>query len=294
MENNKRIWDKVLNKISEDVTEISFDTWFKPLNIRRIDTDLNIAYIEISSDDKRNEFIVTTIKNRYLTILEAAFKSVLGSDFRVVLKPSDQYDAEESKNIKEPEKIEPKKTSFDREKIFNPKYKLEYIGDYAFYTNSITEVEFSNSLKQIGECAFGDNKLTDLFVYNRNSDGTENKKSINSYGGIESTVTIPNQVEEIGLYAFDYAEITNLTLNEGLKYIREGALSDNIFSSITIPSTVEVIEKDALLDNENLSLISNKSGRSFDWSSITGSSYANQIFATGTINHDNGEIQVTN
>jgi hypothetical protein len=172
--------------------------------------------------------------------------------------------------------------------------KLEYIGDYAFYTNSITEVEFSNSLKQIGECAFGDNKLTDLFVYNRNSDGTENKKSINSYGGIESTVTIPNQVEEIGLYAFDYAEITNLTLNEGLKYIREGALSDNIFSSITIPSTVEVIEKDALLDNENLSLISNKSGRSFDWSSITGSSYANQIFATGTINHDNGEIQVTN
>ena len=67
MESNKKIWDKVLNKISENVTEISFDTWFKPLNIRKIDNDLNIAYIEISSDDKRNEFIVTTIKNRYLT-----------------------------------------------------------------------------------------------------------------------------------------------------------------------------------------------------------------------------------
>ena len=120
MERNKKVWDKVLLKISENVTEISFDTWFKPLNIRRIDNDLNIAYIEISSDDKRNEFIVTTIKNRYLTILEAAFKSVLGSDFRVVLKPSDQYDAEESKNIKEPEKIEPKKTSF--EVIFRIKY----------------------------------------------------------------------------------------------------------------------------------------------------------------------------
>ena len=125
METNKKIWDKVLKKISENVTEISFDTWFKPLNIRRIDTDLNIAYIEISSDDKRNEFIVTTIKNRYLTMLETAFKSVLGSDFRVVLKPSDQYDAEESKTIKEPEKIEHKKTSFDREKIFNPKYNFE-------------------------------------------------------------------------------------------------------------------------------------------------------------------------
>ena len=81
--------------------------------------------IEDDFSDKRNEFIVTTIKNRYLTMLETAFKSVLGSDFRVVLKPSDQYDAEESKTIKEPEKIEHKKTSFDREKIFNPKYNFE-------------------------------------------------------------------------------------------------------------------------------------------------------------------------
>ena len=49
MEKNKKIWDKVLTKISDNVTDISFETWFKPLKIRRIDTDLNIAYIEISS-----------------------------------------------------------------------------------------------------------------------------------------------------------------------------------------------------------------------------------------------------
>ena len=176
--------------------------------------------------------------------------------------------------------------------------KLEYIGEYAFNSNSITEVELPNSVKQIDTSAFSYNKLTNLFVYNRNSDGTENKKSINSYGGIESIVTVPDQVEEIGAFAFEYAEITNLTLNEGLKHIREGAFRSNIFSSITIPSTVEVIEKRAFLKddfgNKNLSLISNKTGRSFDWSSITGSNIANQVFVTGTIKHDNGEIQVSN
>ena len=176
--------------------------------------------------------------------------------------------------------------------------KLEYIGEYAFNSNSIKEIEIPNSVKQIDTSAFSYNKLTNLFVYNRNSDGTENKKSINSYGGIESIVTVPDHVEEIGAFAFEYAEITNLTLNEGLKHIREGAFRSNIFSSITIPSTVEVIEKNAFLKddfgNKSLSLISNKTGRSFDWSSITGSDIANQVFETGTISHDNGEIQVSN
>ncbi|MBR5303927.1 MAG: chromosomal replication initiator protein DnaA [Candidatus Gastranaerophilales bacterium] len=125
MGKNIKIWDKVLSKISENVTPISFETWFKPLNIRKIDTDLNIAYIEISSDDKRNDFIIKTIKNRYMTTLEAAFKSVLDADFRVVLKSSEQYDLEEAKINNENVKIEPKKKTFNREKIFNPKYNFE-------------------------------------------------------------------------------------------------------------------------------------------------------------------------
>ena len=125
MGKNIKIWDKVLSKISENVTPISFETWFKPLNIRKIDTDLNIAYIEISSDDKRNDFIIKTIKNRYMTTLEAAFKNVLDADFRVVLKSSEQYDLEEAKINNENVKIEPKKKTFNREKIFNPKYNFE-------------------------------------------------------------------------------------------------------------------------------------------------------------------------
>ena len=39
--------------------------------------------------------------------------------------------------------------------------------------------------------------------------------------------------------------------------------------------------------------IINKTGRSFDWSSITASSTANQVFEIGTISHNYGAIEVT-
>ena len=119
---NNQIWQEVLEKIRENITPISFDTWFKPLSIRKIDTDLNIVYIEISAD-KRNDFIITTVKNRYLSTLEAAFKNVLGEDFRVVLKNSEQYEQEEAKE--EQPKIKPKKKTLDKEKIFNPRFNFE-------------------------------------------------------------------------------------------------------------------------------------------------------------------------
>lgn len=121
MDNNK-IWEEVLEKIKENITPISFETWFKPLQIRKIDRDLNIVYIEISAD-KRNDFIINTIKNRYLPTLEGAFKSVLNDDFRVVLKNSEQYAFEDTKN--EQVKIKPKKRSLNKEKIFNPRFNFE-------------------------------------------------------------------------------------------------------------------------------------------------------------------------
>ena len=96
MDNKDKVWEEVLEKIKENITPISFETWFKPLKIRKIDKNLNIVYIEISSD-KRNDFIINTIKNRYLQTLEGAFKSVLNDDFRVVLKNSEQYNSEEIK-----------------------------------------------------------------------------------------------------------------------------------------------------------------------------------------------------
>ena len=94
-----------------------------------------------------------------------------------------------------------------------------------------------------------------------------------------------------------YCGATSITLPEGLKYIREDALDGNNLTTITIPSTVEVIEKSGIEKrwngNKSMTSIINKTGRSFDWSSITSSNTANQVFETGTISHTNGSIEVS-
>ena len=101
MENQKDktvIWQSVLDIIEQNTTQISFETWFKPLRIRTIDTDLNIVYLEFKSD-KGKDFIIDTIKKRYMQYLQSAFKTVMGEDFRVVLKDSDEYEREAKTEI---------------------------------------------------------------------------------------------------------------------------------------------------------------------------------------------------
>ena len=175
---------------------------------------------------------------------------------------------------------------------------IEYIGGRAFNENVITKLNIPSSVKELGGGAFSGNMLTEnIFVYHINSDGSINDKILNSYAGAEKNVILPNQIEELADSSLYYAELDNITLNEGLKIIRDAALTGHNFTSITIPSTVEVIENDALYKrifyNENLSLIINKTGREFDWGLITNAG-SSQIFNTGTIEHSSGSISVTN
>ena len=117
-----KIWDSVLEIIKENTTPSSFETWFKPLKIRKIDNSLNIVYIEVNSD-KGKEFIISTIKNRYMTYLQNAFKTVLNDEYRVVLKDSDEYDKEEAKDS--PVKVTTQKKALNKQKIFNPKFNFD-------------------------------------------------------------------------------------------------------------------------------------------------------------------------
>ena len=125
MDNYKNIWEKVLEIIKDNTTPISFETWFKPLSIRKIDEDLNIAYLQVKSD-KGKDFIISTVKNRYSQYLQNAFKTVMGQDYRVVLKDIDEYKKEGPKtpgqNDTELKKI-PK--GLTKQKIFNPRYNFD-------------------------------------------------------------------------------------------------------------------------------------------------------------------------
>ena len=150
----------------------------------------------------------------------------------------------------------------------------------------------------MGEGTFTGNKLIEnVFIYDRNSDGTENKKVLNSYAGASTVVVIPDGVEELRRGALYASPLTSITFNEGLKKISGFLYNSNNLTSLTIPSSVETIDENAFFKNDlrgkSLNLIINKTGKSFDWSKITGSKYANQVFETGTISHDYGAIEVT-
>lgn len=131
------IWQNVLIQARSIIDqEISFNTWILPLKIRKIDEELKIVYMELQSESyERSTFMINNIKKRYLQTLEISFKEVLGDDYRVILKESNQYKSEET--VEEP-KIEPKKTILKKEKIFNPRFTFDnfVVGNNNIYAHA--------------------------------------------------------------------------------------------------------------------------------------------------------------
>ncbi len=119
-----RIWKDIIKYLEETaaVNEISLNTWFKPLKIRRIDEDLNIIYLELNNDNK-TELHLSLLKNRYMIVLENAFSSVLKEPYRIVLKTTEEYDYDEG--IKQEDKIEINLAEEKHKNLFNPQYSFE-------------------------------------------------------------------------------------------------------------------------------------------------------------------------
>ena len=187
---------------------------------------------------------------------------------------------------------------YSRIKEINFGKNIKYIGFLAFASNKIEKFDLPSSVKELGGGAFTDNMLTEnVFIYHLNSDGSINDKILNSYAGSDKNIVVPGEVEELSEFAFYGLNLSDLILNEGLKTIKYQSLSGIGLTTITIPSTVETIEEYAIFryyaQTNKISTIINKTGRSFDWSSITGSKTANQVFETGTIIHEVGNITVT-
>jgi len=175
---------------------------------------------------------------------------------------------------------------------------LTTIEEYAFYENQITSVKFPSSVEIIGDSAFSWNSISgelDLSHTNLKEIG----KSAFSRNQITS-IKLPTSVETIDSWAFGYNDIIGELDLSNTKVIEIGssAFYSNEIESIKLPSSVETIGFDAFLkrnnpsSNPNLVSIINPSGNVFDWSSITNSDTPDQSFSTGTITHENGNIEV--
>ena len=179
---------------------------------------------------------------------------------------------------------------------------------YLSLTGGIT---IPSSVSSIGSLAFalnnldwvdnGDGDKTQPLVYKRTGAGTFDKTSILQYVGYnKSSYTVPSTIKRIESYAFYYSRLKKVVLPEGLEYIGNNAFQlCNFNGTITIPSTVTYIGANAFHKvktwtcmNCKMTKIINKTGRAFDWKSITnGPEDAN--FVTGTVRNWYGNIEVT-
>ncbi len=121
-----KIWRDILSEINENVTEVSYRTWFAPLVPLETDEDAGIFYV-VSS----NDFLIEVLENRYISIFESAIKSVTGRKYKVVIKNRSEKEIEAfmKKNSSLPdEKEEPKQEKeeeFREEYFLNPRYNFD-------------------------------------------------------------------------------------------------------------------------------------------------------------------------
>ena len=191
-----------------------------------------------------------------------------------------------------------------------------YLGSFALYANSLRSIDYNNSvITYMGNAVVNANYLDDsqAFVYAKNSDGTDDKTKLISYGGANrSTVTVPNNVKEIGNSAFFSDWISSVILPEGLETIGTSAFhACSLSGSVILPSTVTSIGSSAFIKttrysryNTGITEIVNKTGKSFKWHTILNNDYYNYQeyptvyqktfeFETGTVINPAGNVTIT-
>ncbi len=191
-----------------------------------------------------------------------------------------------------------------------------YLGSFALYANSLRSIDYNNSvITYMGNAVVNANYLDDsqAFVYAKNSDGTDDKTKLISYGGCNrSTVTVPNNVKEIGNSAFFSDWISSVILPEGLETIGTSAFhACSLSGSVILPSTVTSIGSSAFIKttrysryNAGITEIVNKTGKSFKWHTILNNDYYNYQeyptvyqktfeFETGTVINPAGNVTIT-
>lgn len=112
--------------------------------------------------------------------------------------------------------------------------KLEMLGQMSEYKGDIDNGVLEEYRGEERELV-----LPDIFIYAKSFSSTETIVYFN-------TVILNKSLKVLGVYALGSKLITNVVLNEGLEQIAPLALTDNQLKELTIPSTVKMIQSDAL------------------------------------------------
>ena len=155
-------------------------------------------------------------------------------------------------------------------------------GESLYTSITLPNLSETNNLT-IEDNAFYHNSVSGngAFIY-RVTNGKIDYSTLSSYAGqVSGTLTIPEESHGV--------KLKNIV----------ASLNWKSFDTVVIPASVEKISNGVITKtnscNSKLIKIINKTGKSFNWYGITGSSHQNPgTFATGTVSHQSGDIQITN
>ncbi|MCR5481887.1 MAG: chromosomal replication initiator protein DnaA [Clostridia bacterium] len=110
----KEKWSEVLEYIKPEINSISFETWFKPIEFKRIDEKQGKLYIQVYKDMNKD-----ALEKRYNHLLSEAVENVYGREYTIVIRIT-----QEKTLVKTDEAYEEIEKPFKEEYYLNPKYNF--------------------------------------------------------------------------------------------------------------------------------------------------------------------------
>ena len=77
MKDINKVKESFLKTVRPEMSDMSYNTWFVPTGIRRIDEEDRIVYITAE-----NDFAANILRTRYNSIIEDSFRKVLKQEYR--------------------------------------------------------------------------------------------------------------------------------------------------------------------------------------------------------------------
>lgn len=144
---DEKKWRDILAEISENVTEVSYRSWFSPLVPLEIDEDAAVIYFATSKKQ-----IMEVLEMRYIPLFERAVESIYKKRYKVLVKFKTEEEIKTELKPKEPVKNETLKTNnmfqaqplkessdFKEEYFLNPRYNFDnfIVGENNRYAHAV-------------------------------------------------------------------------------------------------------------------------------------------------------------
>ena len=125
MRDNNKLRESFFKSVRQDVSDMSFNTWFAPIEIRSIDEGSKTVYITAE-----NDFSANILKSRYIEIIEKGFQKVMKEKYVVIIKTPESYKHDDEtlervNEIKKEETVTQEQSTFSRQRITHPEYTFD-------------------------------------------------------------------------------------------------------------------------------------------------------------------------